>query len=328
MRTLDCFNCGRNGHCQDQPKDGGAALDCGTWLRPLDWTAADEETVAGQTVPEVALDPEAGIRASISYAADAPSPEAQAAAKAQWELLKATKTAERAMVVANPDYLAPEQALHVDRAKTFESGFQASSRQGVVYAFLAGLELNWLKSNLKHGEWLKFKEAHLPQIPARSATRYMAFADQIGHTVADLPTMGNLKLLSDWKLAPEDEQKIVSAFHDNAGGKTLTELYRDTGVIRDKKPHEHHPIKPQTPDEKIAAEKADAAARRADFLNEVFLLETAMTSQQNNPLLDWTTPIEWKVILRATRRLGKLIVPFTKRKQGKSAKAPAIPQRT
>ena len=279
--------------------------------------------------PTVLMDP-AGIRIGVSYeSTDAvpppPTPEAQAEASAKWELLKAAKTTERAMVLANPEFLTPEQSARVDRSKSYHSAFHMSAQQMVIYAFLSGAELNALKSGLKHGDWLKFKEAHLPQIPQRSANRYMAFADQIGH-VANLPTVGNIKLLENGRLPAEEEAKLITAFHDNAGGKTLTELYRDTGVIRDKKHQEHHPIKPLTPDETIAAEKKDAAARRGSFLTEAALLEMDITSKVNNSLLDWTTPSEWKELLRATRRLGKLINPLTKRKQAKPAKVPAIPQ--
>jgi len=123
----------------------------------------------------------------------------------------------------------------VDSAKAYHESFIQCGKQQACYAFLAGMRLTAIKDSVKHGQFTAFRETHCPEIPARTATRYMALYSKLA-TVADLPTVGNLKLLSNGQLPEKEEQKIVKAFHENTGGKELTQLYRETGIIREAAP--------------------------------------------------------------------------------------------
>lgn len=156
------------------------------------------------------------------------------------------------------DVMTQEQAALVDQIKSYHAAFEKSFGDQMGYAFLAGASLNTAKESLPHGKFTTWREANLPEIPERSAQRYMKFADQIRHSVADLPSPGKLKLLGNGDLAEKDKEKVLAAVHEIADGKTLTQLYRDLGVIREKKAPEHHPAKPRTPEEKLADRKQAA----------------------------------------------------------------------
>jgi hypothetical protein len=135
------------------------------------------------------------------------------------------------------------------------------------YAFLAGVELNALKTEIAHGQFAAFRKQFLPELPERSAQRYMAFASALtdafpavgkSATVADLAK--TRLLLTDGAPIPEgDLQAVCKAVHQAADGKTLTQFYRDLGVIREPKPKVHTPQK-LTPDQQVAAEKEQALA--------------------------------------------------------------------
>lgn len=156
-------------------------------------------------------------------------------------------------VAVVPSVLSAERAAAVDRADSYHRGFRVSAQQVAVYAFLAGRELNAIKESLNHGEWMPFFKTNLPNIPLRSANNYMRLADQIGN-VANLPTVGALKLLENGRLPEDKEKKVIAAFAEATDGKRLTELYRDAGIIREKKPQVHTPPKPLTAEEHHAAE--------------------------------------------------------------------------
>jgi len=209
--------------------------------------------------------------------------------------------------------MSSDIASQVDRVNHLHASFQRSANQVVIYAYLAGCELVALKESVKHGQWLAFRESYFPHIANRTAQRYMLFADQIRHALADLPTVGNVKLLENGELPAAEEAKLVAAFHDLAGGKTLTELYRDTGVIRDKIPAAHHPIKPRTIDEQLASE----AAKAEQALAGLFLEITLLSGEIDNEYSAIRTHIKrsrWKEVLRALRGLSAKVTPLTKGK--------------
>ncbi len=168
-----------------------------------------------------------------------------------------SKAVSAELVPTIPADLAP----YADRATTYHRSFRISAQASACYAFLAGRELNQIKEKIAHGHFMKFCELHLPEIPERSARRYMGLASEIGH-VADLPEGSKLKVLENGRLPEGEEQKVVKAFAKATDGKRLTELYRDTGIIRDKQEPKH------TPAQKLTAEEAIAA--RLDQVKAIF----------------------------------------------------------
>lgn len=150
---------------------------------------------------------------------------------------------------------------HIDRVKAYHAGTIGGFKQQMGYAFLAGRELNILKEIVPHGEFLATCKEYLPDLSDRTARRYMQFSEALQLTLGGkTDTMSNLKLLPSGELSEEAEKSILAAVHEAADGKTITELYRDLGVIRDKKPPEHTPPKELTPEETIAARREQANA--------------------------------------------------------------------
>lgn len=173
------------------------------------------------------------------------------------------------------EVLTKEQATLVEQIKSYHEAFEKSFSDQMGYAFLAGYALNAAKESLPHGKFTDWRAANLPEIPERSAQRYMKFADQIRHTVADLPTVGKLKLLGNGDLNEKDKEKVLEAVHEIADGKTLTQLYRDLGVIREKKAPKHHPRKPLSPEDHLEADKEQARGVMRAMLGPIatFLIE-------------------------------------------------------
>jgi hypothetical protein len=139
----------------------------------------------------------------------------------------------------------------VDYDREFHSAFQ---RQ-MGYAFLAGAALRRAEEIIPHGKFLDWCEKELA-IKRTSSLRYRKFAEAI----SKLPTVGNLKevklLGAGELLSPAQQKKITDAVHELADGKTLTEMYRDLGVIRQPEKPKHHPRKHTlSPEEELHARK-------------------------------------------------------------------------
>lgn len=137
------------------------------------------------------------------------------------------------------------------RIADYDREFHSAFQRQMGYAFLAGVALLRAKEIIPHGRFLEWREAEL-EVKRSSAERYMKFAEALGK----FPTVGNLrevKLISEGEpLTPEQQQRVADAVHKIADGKTLTEMYRDLGVIRQPQKPKHHPRK---------AGPADAAAQ-------------------------------------------------------------------
>ncbi len=122
------------------------------------------------------------------------------------------------------------------------------------YAFLAGAALLRAKEIIPHGKFMDWRDAEL-QLSDNSAARYMKFAD----AMLKFPTVGNLKevrlLNRGDELSAEQQEKVAKVVHKMADGKTLTEMYRDLGVIRQPQKPKHHPQKPVSPEDELEARK-------------------------------------------------------------------------
>jgi hypothetical protein len=158
--------------------------------------------------------------------------------------------------------LTNTQSTRVERINDYHRNCLSSFNTQISYAFLAGVELLALKEDCRHGDFVTIREKHLPDVPYSSATRYMKFADLIGqktHTVGFLKPE-RLRLLTNGELSDEQKAKILEAVYDLADGKTLTELYRDLGVIRPpKKPGGN---KPKAEQRRMTSEERDAEAHQ------------------------------------------------------------------
>jgi len=140
--------------------------------------------------------------------------------------------------LANPE---PELKRLGRRAEEFHAACLGAFRDHASAVFLCGAVLNRAKEICPHGAFGPWQKQHTPSISSGSAHNYMDFAKAV---LAKFPTVGNLrplKLLGRGEVASVhldegDQAAIAKAIHGVADGKTLTELYRELGVIREKKP--------------------------------------------------------------------------------------------
>lgn len=198
-------------------------------------------------------------------------------------------------------------AAHTERIKVYDAAFHNAFSQQMGYAYLAGCELNAIKEALPHGEFMKWKAKFLPAIPHRSATRYMEFQTKLATTVANLPTVGECRLLGNGELPEKEKEKILKAVHQAADGKTLTQLYRDLGVIREKKHPVHTPRKTVSPEEQVDAEDKSAVE-----LANVFLTAAATLTLDDKTILKLSA-VKKAEVLAASIKVSDLIRKFSKK---------------
>jgi hypothetical protein len=129
------------------------------------------------------------------------------------------------------EIITQEQAERIGRIQGYHQKCLDTFGDQMAYAFLAGCELNAAKEELPHGQFMKWREQNLPELPHRTATQYMTFSEKLADG-AKLATIANLKLLGNGDLPQTEKEKVLKAVHQVADGKTLTQLYRDLGVIR------------------------------------------------------------------------------------------------
>ncbi|NOS70084.1 MAG: hypothetical protein HOP33_09150 [Verrucomicrobia bacterium] len=197
-------------------------------------------------------------------------------------------------------------AAHTERIKVYDAAFHNAFSQQMGYAYLAGCELNAIKEALPHGEFMKWKAKFLPAIPHRSATQYMTFQTKLA-SVANLPTVGECRLLGNGELPEKEKEKILKAVHQAADGKTLTQLYRDLGVIREKKHPVHTPRKTVSPEDQVDAEEKTAVE-----LANVFLTAAATLALDDKTILKLSA-VKKAEVLAASIKVSDLIRKFSKK---------------
>ena len=155
--------------------------------------------------------------------------------------------------------LTADQAARVDRIKEYHAGTLRAFGDQMGFAYLAGRELLAAKEELPHGQFMKWREAHLPELSNGTTANYMKFADGLN---SKFTTVGNFKSsplqLTNGTLTEEQNQQVREAVKKVADGKTLTELYRDLGVIKEKEKPKHTPPAKLTAEEALEAEKNQA----------------------------------------------------------------------
>lgn len=169
--------------------------------------------------------------------------------------------------------------VHAERITAYHDGVLRSFGQQMGYAFLCGLELNTVKTQLPHGQFEKWTAENLPQLPHTTAQRYRHFAEALqkhSHTLANLVHQAPL-LIADGQLSEAHRTELMDAVHAVTDGKTLTEMYRDLGVIRQPK----HQKDRARSEEKLTAE--EAAARRKEESNQFLdLLDADLATAATN----------------------------------------------
>jgi hypothetical protein len=205
-----------------------------------------------------------------------------------------------------------------------ENGWRAAQQQ-FGYQFLAGLELHRVKESLAHGQFLKWREENLPAIPERTARRYMDFAEVLiskSATVADLTTRP--LQLTNGEIPEKEKKAILEAVFEFADGKSITDLYRDLGVIRPPKSRDEIDTtkkKQLTAEEKAAAEEQEAKALKDDkLISDSTLCDHSVSAR--------LTTADYKEIIDSSIRVANFYRALLKdKKKGKANALEVRPQK-
>ncbi|HUS37343.1 MAG TPA: hypothetical protein VM680_18495 [Verrucomicrobiae bacterium] len=203
---------------------------------------------------------------------------------------------------------AAAETESAQRIIAFHRGAKRSAAQQLVYAFLAGVELNAIKEEIAHGHFMKWCEANVPGIQHRTLTKYMGIAEVLQtklNTLADfdLPRLQ----LTNGEIKEEQIESVSEAVREVITAKNLTELYRDYGLVPEKIEQ-----KDRKRGDKLTPEQADEE-RRANAKNFLVTLcgDLETFSTDNGKLhADLDTPDLkdlQKSILSASRILRDLL---------------------
>lgn len=134
------------------------------------------------------------------------------------------------------------------------------------------------------------------------ATRYMTYAEE---TLSADPAVGKLDIVSNLLLGEsveaalpaldEREEKILAkAIHKATDGKSITEICRGAGVIREVEKPKHHPRKPVSPAEELDAQKAHSLDLANAVRGPIRVFLAALEDEESPLLLDHA---EWQSLL-------------------------------
>jgi hypothetical protein len=181
----------------------------------------------------------------------------------------------------------------------------------VVFAIRTGVLCERAKESLKHTEFGPWIEKHCPLISERTAQRYMALVRSIKNdTVSLLGSGSKTDTVSDLQTtdltAPDFLSKIESdtAYRDQIAGQvkdvlgegSLTDLYREYGVVRSprnidpetgKRVHYENKKSKLTPDQLARQNRAAAMALFTRALGD---LQAALNDKQARR---WLQPKDW-----------------------------------
>lgn len=105
--------------------------------------------------------------------------------------------------------------------------------QTVANLVVAGLQLKAEKKKLRQGEWEPFVQTRC-EFTARSAHRFIGLGEGVKARLLKSDTVSDLKLLetAPADLSPADQATLLAAVSKITDGETITELYRDFGIVK------------------------------------------------------------------------------------------------
>lgn len=172
-----------------------------------------------------------------------------------------TKTVELEIVSSGPPTSAVVSlADRSARIRAYHDGCKRSAVGQAIYAVLCGLELNAAKDELAHGKFIAWREKNHSDISKSTAANYMNLAEAIS---TKSPTIGNFVAeplqLTNGELPADQQNELLAALRDCTKGTTLTELFREFGIIKQPKRQSYTAPKDQTPEEQARALEQQAA---------------------------------------------------------------------
>lgn len=105
----------------------------------------------------------------------------------------------------------------------------------VVMAFVIGFELTAQKDVLAHGRFEQWCEINLPEIKQQQRSRYMKFSVELQRRHRELGPEARALLLTNTDggevVRQENQTRLGEQIYELTDGASLTQLYKDTGVI-------------------------------------------------------------------------------------------------
>jgi hypothetical protein len=138
----------------------------------------------------------------------------------------------------------------------------SSARNAMLYAVKAGAELLALKKEVGHGNFEATVKRNC-QFTIRTARKYMAVA----------MTISNRNHGSDLTSIPEP--KLLNAIHHTTGAASISELYKDLGIIKDQRVA-------KKVERRIAAENQTEEDRHTIAQRALLAAEDNLTTAINN----------------------------------------------
>lgn len=191
--------------------------------------------------------------------------------------------------------------MRASRVRNYHKASVRSAKDHLGYAFLCGLELNAAKEALPHGHFMKWADKALPEVSPRAQARYRDLAEGM----LKIATVANLagRLLAEGKPNTGEKRVILDAVHKLADGKTVTDFYRELGVIRPPEKPKHHAATLS------ALEKVEADARQAEEILRGAITALNLLADRNGELLGRVADQSRAALLEAWIPVGKLLKP-------------------
>ncbi|HEX7861038.1 MAG TPA: hypothetical protein VF773_11965 [Verrucomicrobiae bacterium] len=165
-----------------------------------------------------------------------------------------------------------------DRIVAYHTNCKRSAMAQVVYAFMAGLELSQTKEQLAHGAFVKWCGDNLPEdCTIRTAQNYMRFAEGIQTKLEDVSSLNLDRLqLTNGEIPEKQRNAVLKAVHEVTAGSTLTELYRELGIIKQPKKPGYTAPKELSPEEEAAALEEQANDHIDQLLADLELVDAEL----------------------------------------------------
>lgn len=161
--------------------------------------------------------------------------------------------------VSAPAQLSDQDAA--DQIIALHTNSGRAAYQQIGYAFLTGQALNRRKELLPFGQWVKWCQRHLEPrgLKERTARNYMAFAEALQPRLLQAPAASGivLQLTNGESLGAEQIATFSEAIREVANGQSLTDLYRDYGIVKDKQEKKFSP--PKITPEEVERSKTEGA---------------------------------------------------------------------
>ena len=230
----------------------------------------------------------------------------------QENLGNAQRTAENAVIIGVKFHQLKELLPHGEFEKSARKSCNVSDQTRCRYMIIAEERL------IEQRSIKLLQETNSPG--GKSSTMELLADPEMQHIPSEIREQARAQIRADdfqWTAQDIKPKELAHSLE----GKDIGDLYRLYNVIREKKPAQHHPIKPLSPEDQVQAENEQAESLVRIAQSNLNLLLHDLQSPTGT-LITRVHPKLWKDILRTTIQFNKQIRPLTKRKLSPADKKP------